>query len=71
MLNATIGPMTPLPPSVRAAMPTARDIAGPLTPGRDRATGARRNRAPEMFGTTADMTGRSSRRQRVWSSPAP
>ncbi len=35
MLNATIGPMTPLPPSVRAAMPTARDIAGPADPGRD------------------------------------
>jgi serine/threonine-protein kinase len=59
MLNVTLGPPTPLPPSVRAAMPTARDIPptplGTATvpvPGADR------------FGTTADMTGRSSRRQR-------
>ena len=57
-------PMTPLPPSVRAAMPTARDIAGPLTAGRARRP-CRRSRAPQMFGTTADMTGRSSGRQRV------
>jgi serine/threonine-protein kinase len=28
MLNATAGPATPLPPSVRASMPTARDISG-------------------------------------------
>ena len=28
MLNATAGPATPLPPSVRAPMPTARDISG-------------------------------------------
>jgi serine/threonine protein kinase len=28
MLNATAGPPTPLPPSVRASMPTARDISG-------------------------------------------
>ena len=67
MLNATIGPMTPLPPSVRAAMPTARDIAGPLTPA-GTATVPAQSRA-DMFGTTADMTGRSSRRQRSWSSP--
>ena len=62
MLNATIGPMTPLPPSVRAAMPTARDIAGPLTPA-GTATVPAQSRA-QTFGTTADMTGRSSRRQR-------
>ena len=63
MLNATIGPMTPLPPSVRAAMPTARDIAGPLTPA-GTATVPAQSR-DHKFGTTADMTGRSSRRQRL------
>jgi serine/threonine protein kinase len=63
MLNATIGPMTPLPPSVRAAMPTARDIAGPLTPA-GTATVPTQSR-DQKFGTTSDMTGRSSRGQRL------
>jgi eukaryotic-like serine/threonine-protein kinase len=62
MLNTTIGPLTPLPPSVRAAMPTARDIAGPLTPAGTATVPARS--PADRFGTTADMTGRPSRRQR-------
>ena len=67
MLNATLGPPTPLPPAVRAAMPTARDISGHdvrIAVGgndNDRDRDAARQPAAERFGTTADLTGRRRR----------
>ena len=64
MLNMMGVAHTPLPPSVRASMPTARDMAGSLTPI-DTATVPVRS-AGDRFATTADMTGRpSSKRQKV------
>jgi len=64
MLNMMGVAHTPLPPSVRASMPTARDMAGSLTPI-DTATVPARA-AGDRFATTADMTGRpSSKRQKV------
>ena len=58
------GAGAPMHPSVRAGMPTARDIAGPPTPI-DTATIPARS-AADRFGTTADMTGRASgTRQKV------
>ena len=59
--SATSGPPTPLPPSVRASMPTARDISGADAIGT-----AHRSRcaaAGQPFGTTADLT-RTARAQR-------
>ncbi|HEY7372585.1 MAG TPA: protein kinase [Polyangia bacterium] len=54
MIGATAGVRTPLPPSVRASMPTARDMSGsPPTPI-DTATVRARN-ADERFGTTANL----------------
>jgi serine/threonine protein kinase len=60
VLGATSGPATPLPPSARATMPTARDISGhdlaqrhPPTPI---GTGMVPAQAASLrFGTTADM----------------
>jgi serine/threonine-protein kinase len=64
MLNMMGVAHTPLPPSVRASMPTARDMAGSPTPI-DTATVPVRA-AGERFATTADMTDRpSSKRQKV------
>ena len=63
MLGAASGAPTP-PASVRAAMPTARDMTGsPPTPI-DTATVPARP-ANERFGTTANMTGQSGTRQKV------
>jgi serine/threonine-protein kinase len=64
LLSMTTGIPTPLPASVRAAMPTAPALAGsPPTP----IDTARVPSAPasSRFATTANMTGRSSTRQRV------
>jgi serine/threonine-protein kinase len=63
MLNLMGAAHTPLPPSVRASMPTARDMAGSPTPI-DTATVPMRG-AANRFGTTADMTGRSGTRQKI------
>ena len=63
MLNLMGVAHTPLPPSVRASMPTARDMAGSPTPI-DTATVPMRG-AENRFGTTADMTGRSGTRQKI------
>ena len=64
-IEATMGGGASGPhPSVRAGMPTARDMAGPPTPI-DTATIPARS-AADRFGTTADMTGRASgTRQKV------
>jgi serine/threonine-protein kinase len=65
MIGATAGVRTPLPPSVRASMPTARDMSGsPPTPI-DTAT-VRARDAEDRFGTTANMTARpASSRQKL------
>jgi eukaryotic-like serine/threonine-protein kinase len=64
MLSVTGGFPTPLPASARAAMPTARDMAGsPPTPI-DTATVPVRG-APDRFATTANLTGNSSRGQKI------
>jgi eukaryotic-like serine/threonine-protein kinase len=63
MLNLMGVAHTPLPPSVRASMPTARDMAGSPTPI-DTATVPMRG-AENRFGTTADLTGRSGTRQKI------
>jgi eukaryotic-like serine/threonine-protein kinase len=63
MLSVTGGFPTPLPASVRAAMPTARDMAGSPTPI-DTATVPARS-AADRFGTTANLTGHASPRQKV------
>ena len=63
MLNLMGVAHTPLPPSVRASMPTARDMAGSPTPI-DTATVPMRG-AENRFATTADMTGRSGTRQKI------
>ena len=64
LLSMTTGIPTPLPASVRAAMPTARDMAGspptPIVTARVPAVAAK-----DKFATTANLTGRSSTRQRV------
>ena len=49
MLNATIGAVTPLPPSVRASMPTARDMAGSPTHADRHRRPFPRDRAAERF----------------------
>jgi serine/threonine-protein kinase len=69
MLNATLGPPTPLPPSVRATMPTARDMsgrAGPI-PGVARVSTGEVPAVPaaQRFGTTVDMTGGARRGRTV------
>jgi serine/threonine protein kinase len=56
VLGAANGPATPVPPSVRAADPTVREI--PTNPGT--ATVPAQTPA-QRFGTTANMTGRSPR----------
>jgi serine/threonine protein kinase len=63
MLNAMGAAHTPLPPSVRASMPTARDMAGSPTPI-DTATVPTRT-AGDRFATTADLTQKPRRRQKV------
>jgi serine/threonine-protein kinase len=75
MLNATLGPPTPLPPlspAGRASMPTARDISGhdvSLVGGRgeDFVTGATgmlpAQPASQRFGPTADLTGQGGARR--------
>ena len=64
LLSMTTGIPTPLPASVRAAMPTAPAMAGspptPIDTARVPSTAA-----SSRFATTANMTGRSSTRQRV------
>jgi hypothetical protein len=70
VLGATSGPATPLPPNVRAAMPTARDISGhdlaqnvgyaPLGTGM-----LPTQAASQRFGTTADLTGRPRRSRAI------
>jgi tRNA A-37 threonylcarbamoyl transferase component Bud32 len=65
VLGATSGPATPLPPHVRAGMPTARDISGQdhAPPG----TGMLPAQvAAERFGTTTDLRGPPRRRQSVF-----
>jgi len=54
---------TPLPASVRAAMPTARDMAGSPTPIDTAKVPAAA--AADRFATTTNMTGRSSTRQKI------
>jgi serine/threonine-protein kinase len=63
MLNAMGVAHTPLPPSVRASMPTARDMAGSPTPI-DTATVPAPG-ADSRFATTADMTGRPRTGQKI------
>jgi eukaryotic-like serine/threonine-protein kinase len=63
VLGATSGPATPLPPNVRAAMPTARDISGhdlaQLAGHAPLGTGLLPTQSAALrFGTTADLTGR-------------
>jgi Flp pilus assembly protein TadD len=70
VLGATSGPATPLPPSVRAAMPTARDISGhDLAQNAGYAslgTGMLPTQtAAHRFGTTADLTGRPRRSRAI------
>ena len=61
MLGGTGGSAAPAPANVRAAMPTARDMATPI----DTATVPARD-AGDRFATTADMTSRpSSARQKA------
>jgi serine/threonine-protein kinase len=60
VLGATSGPTTPLPPSARATMPTARDISGhdlaQLHPQTRIGTGIVPSEPASLrFGTTADM----------------
>jgi serine/threonine-protein kinase len=62
VLGATSGPATPLPPSFRASMPTARDISGhDLAPlGRQTPLGTGKlptQTAADRFGTTANLSG--------------
>jgi serine/threonine-protein kinase len=64
MVNMAAGVPTPLPASVRAAMPTAPALAGsPPTPIDTARVPAAAN--GNRFATTANLTGRSSTRQRV------
>ncbi len=63
MLNMMGVAHTPLPPSVRASMPTARDMAGSPTPIGTATVPARG--ADSRFATTADMTGRPRTRQKI------
>jgi serine/threonine-protein kinase len=63
LLGLATGFPTPLPASVRAAMPTARDMAGSPTPIDTAKVPAAA--ASSRFATTANMTGRSSPRQKV------
>ena len=64
MIAVTSGAGTPLSPSARASMPTARDMTGsPPTPI-DTATVPARS-AAERFATTANLTGASGTRQKV------
>ncbi len=64
MLAVTSGAGTPLSPSARASMPTARDMTGsPPTPI-DTATVPVRS-AAERFATTANLTGAPRTRQKV------
>ena len=72
MLNATMGPPTPLPPSVRASMPTARDISGHDVRisgirGEDFGTSPTgmvpAQPAAARFGTTANLTGGAAPRR--------
>jgi len=64
VLSVAGGTAAPLSPSVRAAMPTARDMAGsPPTPI-DTATVPARS-ATDRFATTANLTGQSGTRQKV------
>jgi serine/threonine protein kinase len=70
ILGATSGPATPLPPNLRAAMPTARDISGhdlpPRASGAPPGTGmVPTEPAPARFGTTTDLTGRPRRQRSV------
>jgi hypothetical protein len=69
MLNATLGPPTPLPPGIRASMPTATAMRGSGTreAARPGSTGEVPTQpARDRFGTTADMTGqRGSRRNKI------
>ena len=64
LLSMTTGIPTPLPASVRAAMPTAPALAGspptPIDTARVPAVAA-----ADRFATTANLTGRSSTRQRI------
>ncbi|HZL19515.1 MAG TPA: serine/threonine-protein kinase, partial [Polyangia bacterium] len=69
VLGATSGPATPLPPSARAAMPTARDISGhdlaQLYPQTRIGTGMVPTQSASMrFGTTADMRSGKQRKSR-------
>jgi eukaryotic-like serine/threonine-protein kinase len=59
MLNATLGPPTPLPPGIRASMPTAPAMRGSAQQSaRPGSTGELPTQpARDRFGTTADMTG--------------
>ena len=72
MLNATMGPPTPLPPSVRASMPTARDISGHDVRisgirGEDFGTSPTgmvpAQPAAARFGTTANLAGGATARR--------
>jgi len=64
LIAVTSGAGTPLSPSARASMPTARDMTGsPPTPI-DTATVPVRS-AAERFATTANLTGHSRTRQKV------
>jgi len=70
VLGATSGPATPLPPSVRASMPTARDISGhdlaPLRVHTPMGTGMVPTQPAALrFGTTADMTGQPRRSRAI------
>ena len=63
VLGATSGPATPLPPNLRASMPTARELSGhdlaPLGSQAPLGTGMLPTQtAAERFGTTANLTGR-------------
>ncbi len=70
MLNATAGPATPVPPSVRASMPTARDISGAdiaiaiTSLASDTGKLPARN-AGDRFRTTADMRAEPGRRHKA------
>jgi serine/threonine-protein kinase len=63
MIGTASGFPTPLPASVRAAMPTARDIAGSPTPIDTAKVPA--HPAAERFGTTANVTGRGRQGQKT------
>jgi serine/threonine-protein kinase len=63
LLSVTGGFPTPLPPSVRAAMPTARDMAGSPTPIETATVPARS--AADRFGTTTNLSGRSRPAQKI------